>query len=70
MEGKILDVLWFTNWNGTVGIVTHRNQFNEVRAFISSIPFTTNEKNDALYIAEYGNTFPLDAAISLGMFVG
>ena len=55
---KILDTYWFNNG----GIARVETEFDGIKYFIRSIDSGRNgsQEEDALYIAEWGNTFPSD----------
>ena len=57
---KVIDTLWFTNINGTVGIVTiEEDVTGDRKAYISVVP-GEDEKADTETIIAWGNKFSLD----------
>ena len=57
---KILRTHWFTNKDGTIGIVHVKTEYDGLRYFIGRAR-GNDEIFDAQYIAEWGSSFPEDA---------
>jgi len=66
---KVIDSLWFTNINGTVGIVTiEEDVTGDHKAYIGVVP-GEDEKADAEAIIAWGNKFSLDTAQRIEHFL-
>jgi len=58
---KVIDTLWFTNLNGTVGIViVEEDVTGDRKAYIGAVPIVVDEKRDTEAIIAWGNKFSLD----------
>lgn len=64
---RIIDSVWFTNRDGTTGIVMAEVPYEGVKYYIGHIRDASNscEAEDAEYIATWGSTFPMEAGDSL-----
>lgn len=58
---KILDTYWF---NGG-GIVRVLDEFEGIQYYISGISIMTTPEKDAQLIADWGNSFPIEAGDAL-----
>lgn len=57
---KIIDSLWFSNLNGTVGIVIIEEDITgDRKAYIGAVPIVVDEKRDTEAIIAWGNQFSL-----------
>ena len=66
---KVIDTLWFTNINGTVGIVIiEEDVTGDRKAYIGTVP-GENEKADAEAIIAWGNKFSLDTVHRIEHFL-
>jgi len=61
---KIIDVMWFTESQGTLGIVKADDEYNGVRYFIGSCS-GVHEETDKEHIADWGAKFPKAAGDAL-----
>jgi hypothetical protein len=61
---KILDVIWFNNSSGTIGIVLIETATGERKSYIKSVE-GQHELGDTINVAEWGSTFPLESAYEL-----
>lgn len=61
-QGKTVDVYWFTNIKGAVGVVLTVNDRNEQRAYISTVT-SADEDIDEKFIREWGNKLTVTQAI-------
>jgi hypothetical protein len=61
---EVLDILWFTNMFGCVGIARTDDEYNGIRYYISYVP-GLNVDEDTERVAQYGSTFPKDAGDAL-----
>ena len=69
MSRKILDSIWFTSGTTTIGIVLTRNSIGKFKSYIGVGHGNHQTEDEQLIgnqiIANYGSTFPLDAAAKL-----
>lgn len=61
---KILDTCWFTNRDGSVGIVRVKTEYHGIKYYIGYAN-GLNEEQDAKYIADWGSTFDVAAGNAL-----
>ena len=61
---KIIDVMWFTESQGTLGIVKVDDEFDGVRYFIG-LCLGLDMKEDQQHIADWGAKFPKKAGDKL-----
>ena len=66
---KIIGITWFTS-STTVGVVLCKTQYNGLKAYIKGLINPTDEKSDAIHVAQYGSRFPLEIAKQLIEEVG
>jgi hypothetical protein len=57
---KLLDTFWFTNRDGSTGIVRVETDYDGIKYYIGHVP-GFNEQDDSEYIAKWGSTFPKEA---------
>lgn len=57
---RILRTLWFTNRDGTTGIVHVQTDYDGLKYFIGHVS-GEDESVDSQYVADWGSTFPTDA---------
>jgi hypothetical protein len=61
---KILDKHWFTNRDGTIGIVKADSDYDGIKYYISHV-LGFDEVADSEYITKWGSTFPKEAGDAL-----
>jgi len=54
---KILNKMWFTNRDGTTGIIRVETDFREIKYYIGRCS-GNDEEQDAVYICDWGRAFP------------
>lgn len=66
---KIIGIAWFTS-STTVGVVLCETQYDGLKAYIKGLVTYSDEKTDAIHVAEYGSKFPVEIAKQLIEEVG
>lgn len=61
---KLLDILWFTNRFGCVGIAKVEDEYDGIKYYISHVG-GYNEPEDTKRVMEWGSTFPKEAGDAL-----
>lgn len=61
---EILQSTWFTNRDGTTGIVRVRNEYLDIKYYIGHVD-AYDQASDEQYLAAWGSTFPTDAGDKL-----
>lgn len=59
---KVCATEWFNGLSGLVGIVAVELPNGKMQCFVGSVPTSSSEDEDALYVVHYGCAFPLQAA--------
>lgn len=62
---RSVDVKWFSNSTGTVGIVKVQDSITGKFKYYIGAGKGVDEGFDSKYIAEWGSHFPLEAAIAI-----
>ena len=62
---KVIDTLWFTTSDGTIGIVTIEEDITGDRKAYIGTASGNDEKEDIDHILAWGNKFSLDTVLSL-----
>jgi hypothetical protein len=60
MDMKVLDILWFTNMFGCVGIAKVDDEYEGIKYFISQVQ-GWDVDIDTKRVMEWGSVFPKDA---------
>lgn len=66
---KVIDTLWFTTADGTIGIVTIEEDITGDRKAYIGTASGKNEREDANHILVWGNKFSLDTVKRLQHFL-
>lgn len=62
---KVIDTLWFTTSDGTIGIVTIEEDITGDRKAYIGTASGNDEKEDTNHILAWGNKFSLDTVLRL-----
>lgn len=54
---EILKQTWFTNLKGCIGVVQVKNDYGEIKSYISVVE-GVDQDADAKFVAEWGNALP------------
>ena len=65
MPPKFLKSIWFTNRDGTIGIVKVDDDFFGIKYYIGTTHAGYSEEADAQHIVAWGTRFPKDAGDAL-----